>query len=104
MHKQLSLRGRFVSDHLIRTSLLGTKSSLAVAIKEGTPSNDGATSPPETARIPAKVRQKRVGDSAFERGESEDQPCTKVLSIDFELVMHQIQQGQRLNFRRYEGT
>jgi hypothetical protein len=29
------------------------------------------TSPPETARISAKVRQKRVGDTAFERGESE---------------------------------
>ena len=77
---------------------------LAVVIKEGTPSNDGATSPPETARISVKVRQENVGDIVFERGESEDQPCAKVLAIYCEIVIHQIQQGQRLIFRRYWGT
>ena len=45
---------------------------LVVVIKEGTSGIDGATSPSLTAHISAKVRQRKVGDIAFERGESGD--------------------------------
>ena len=72
MQKQSFLDRYPIPVSSIRTSLLGTKTSLAVVIREGTPRNDGATSQPETARISTKVRQKRIGDIAFERGESED--------------------------------
>ena len=55
-----------------RASLLGTETSLAVAVKERTPRSDGVTSPPETAHISAKKRREKAVDITFERAESED--------------------------------
>ena len=72
MQKQRFLQRCPVSDYLIRTSLLGRETSLAVTNKERTPSSDGVTPPPETARISAKERQKKAVEVTFERGESED--------------------------------
>jgi hypothetical protein len=72
MQNQRFLKRFPIPVYLNRTLLLGTKTSLAVIIKERTPRNNGAKSPSLTAHISAKVRQKEVGDIAFERGESED--------------------------------
>ena len=68
-------------DYFTRVSLLGRRILLSVDPTESPLNNDGATSPNPTARISAKVLQKRVGDSAFERAIDQDYETIKTSKL-----------------------